>query len=73
MSGFEINYEELRERGVYNYIDSHYWEMSKEQLSSVCKELSFALGACLDNKISKGKMEKEIEASMIEELIDREV
>ena len=68
MNGFEINYEEMKEKGVYDYVSQHYWEMSKEQLANICKELSYAVHECLDNKISKGKMLEEIEESMIEEL-----
>ena len=39
---FNIDYEELREVGVYEYVARHGWEMSNVQLSHFVKELSYA-------------------------------
>lgn len=39
---FNIDYEELRSVGFYEYVARHGWEMSRDQLSNFVKELSFA-------------------------------
>lgn len=39
---FNINYEELREVGFYEYVARHSHEMSKSQLANFVKEISYA-------------------------------
>lgn len=31
-----IDYKEVKELGIYDYVAQHYWEMTKDQLKSFC-------------------------------------
>lgn len=69
----EINYDELQEIGFYEYTSRHYWEMSKEQLAQMLKELSYATRnfclevACGNNAIASRYCRK-IESEALHEL-----
>lgn len=73
MAGFQIDYNEMKEKGIYDYVCANYWKMSKEQLKDICKELSYAIHTSLENKLSKDdSMEREIEAVAIEALMEED-
>jgi len=38
----KINFEEMKEKGIFDYVSNHGWNMSKTQLVNLCKELSYA-------------------------------
>lgn len=38
----EINWDEVKEYGIYDFVANYYWEMTKEQLASFCKEIAYA-------------------------------
>lgn len=63
-----IDYEELKERGFYEYVSRHYWEMSKEQLAQFVKELSFSA----ENRMGDYEYER-AEEDAIEELKSMDV
>lgn len=58
--GFEIDFDEIRKMGLYDYISNHYWEMSTGQLASVLKELDYAIY----------RFDKEWERVMVETMIE---
>lgn len=31
-----IDYKEVKELGIFDYVAQHYWEMTKDQLKSFC-------------------------------------
>lgn len=33
----------MEKDGIYEYVSQNYWQMTKEELRDICKELSFAL------------------------------
>lgn len=73
----DINYDEIEETSIYSYVANHYWEMSKDQLASFCKELDYAITHHYEKEygIEKGKKyyEEEIQNAVIEELKENEV
>ena len=38
----DIDFKELRQVGIYDYVTEHYWEMTKEQLKDFCLGASYA-------------------------------
>ena len=38
----EIDFDELEEIGIYDYVQKHYDEMDKVQLADFCKEITFS-------------------------------
>lgn len=41
MTNKELNI--MAKDGIYEYVSQNYWQMTKEELRDICKELSFAL------------------------------
>lgn len=33
----------MEKDGIYEYVSQNYWQMTKEELRDICKELSFSL------------------------------
>lgn len=52
----------MEKDGIYEYVSQNYWQMTKEELRDICKELSFALYH-QDLELSK-----ELEKTAIKEL-----
>lgn len=64
----DINYIELEEIGFYEYVARHYWQMSREQLASFVKEISYEAEQAL------GKKEYNmVESAAIDNLLEFEV
>lgn len=42
----------IKERGLFDFVASEYWKMSKEDLATLCKEFAYAVHV-EDEKICK--------------------
>lgn len=73
----EINYEEMRQVGIYTYVANNYWQMSKEQLASIVKEVCYAASEhCVreyGSKAGENIYKDLIQANAIAELEEQEV
>ena len=63
-----IDYEEVKKVGIYDYVAEHYWEMTKDQLKSFCLA---GMGATMDYVDSSDY--DDIEEDAIVELTENDV
>lgn len=74
---FNINYEELKEVGFYEYVSTHGWEMDRDQLTNLVKELSYAAHTYCNIEYGypsgDGAYKEYIESKAIEQLEEDEV
>ena len=56
--------QEIKEKGLFDFIGNHYWELSKETLKDMFKEFNYAVHEISEaiEKEATEKMLKEIES-----------